>query len=147
MNRRNFIGSLLTAGAGFAILPPAATARIWKAIRPPFLECPTQGNLTACQFTQLLVDETPKFYEEIMMDIWPTDDWILNVATATAENGTPTEVTQDRYRSVFPNTTKTWTRVVGNGTGCAGNPCDPPEHTIGYGVVAGLDAVAAGFRE
>jgi hypothetical protein len=45
MNRRNFIGSLLTAGAGFAILPPAATARIWKAIRPPFLEWQPIGAL------------------------------------------------------------------------------------------------------
>lgn len=31
INRRNFIGSLLAAGAGFMILPPAAEGRIWKA--------------------------------------------------------------------------------------------------------------------
>lgn len=97
------------------------------------MACPGQGYLDACAFTQALVDETPKFDEEIIMDIRPSDGWLLNVATATAEMGTPTEVTQDRFRSVWPNTTKVWTRVVANGTGCTGNPCDPPEHAIGYG--------------
>lgn len=39
MNRRNFIGNLLALGAGFTILPPAATSRIWKATRQsPHLE-------------------------------------------------------------------------------------------------------------
>lgn len=34
MNRRNFLGKLLVAGAGFAVLPPATTySRIWKAQR------------------------------------------------------------------------------------------------------------------
>lgn len=37
MNRRNFFGKLLIAGASFAILPPASTySRIWKAERKPF---------------------------------------------------------------------------------------------------------------
>jgi hypothetical protein len=31
MNRRNFIGNLLAAGAGFFVLPPAVGGRIWKA--------------------------------------------------------------------------------------------------------------------
>jgi len=33
IDRRNFIGSLLAIGAGFSILPPAKTARIWAAER------------------------------------------------------------------------------------------------------------------
>lgn len=69
----------------------------------------------------------------IMEDIRPTDGWIYNVSTGTTPMGTPVEITQDRFRSVFPNTTKTWNRVVANGPGCTGNPCDPREHTIGQG--------------
>ena len=69
-----------------------------------------------------------------MEDIRPTDGWILNVGTDTVDPGTPIEVTQDRFRSVFANTTKTWTRAVGNGVGCSSTPpCDPTEHQIGWG--------------
>lgn len=36
MNRRNFIGNLLAATAGFAIPPPATTySRVWRAVHPP----------------------------------------------------------------------------------------------------------------
>jgi hypothetical protein len=97
------------------------------------MACPTAQIVNACDFIQALVDETPKFDERIMRDIRPTDGWIGNVATATAPIGTPTEITQDRFRAVFPNTTKTWNRVVANGVGCTGNPCDPTEHLIGWG--------------
>lgn len=97
------------------------------------VSCPTPGIIQACDFPQLLVDETPRFDEQIMSDIRPTDGWIGNVSTGTVPMGTPTEVTQDRFRSVFPNTTKAWTRVVANGPGCTGNPCDPTEHLIGWG--------------
>jgi len=35
--RRNFLSSLLTAGAAFAVLPPATTySRVWRAARAPF---------------------------------------------------------------------------------------------------------------
>src|SRR5579864_4834669 len=47
--------------------------------------------------------------------------------------GTPVEITQDRFRSVWPNTTKAWRKVLANGPGCTGNYCDPPEHQIGWG--------------
>ena len=47
--------------------------------------------------------------------------------------GTPVEITQDRFRAVWPNTTKRWSRVVANGVGCTGNPCDPVENQIGWG--------------
>lgn len=40
MNRRNFIRGLLTAAAGFTILPPATTySRIWRAQRPDIYQC------------------------------------------------------------------------------------------------------------
>ena len=68
-----------------------------------------------------------------MEDIRPTDGWLLNVSTGTTPMGTPTELTQDRFRAVWPNTTKQWEKVVANGPGCAGNPCDPKEHVIGWG--------------
>jgi hypothetical protein len=97
------------------------------------MACPTGQIVAACDFPQFLVDQTPRFDELIMEDMRVTDGWLLNVSTGTTPMGTPTEVTQDRFRSVFPNTTKTWNRVVANGPGCHGNPCDPVEHCIGWG--------------
>ncbi len=96
------------------------------------MSCPT-GIIAACDFPQFLVDQTPKFDELIIEDIRPTDGWLLNVSTGSTPMGTPVEITQDRFRSVFPNTTKAWRKVVANGPGCNGNPCDPPEHQIGWG--------------
>jgi len=97
------------------------------------MACPDSQIVAACDFPQFLVDQTPRFDELILEDIRPVDGWLLNVSTGTTPMGTPTEVTQDRFRSVFPNTTKTWTRKVANGPGCTGNPCDPTEHLIGWG--------------
>lgn len=97
------------------------------------MSCPTGQIVQACDFGQFFVDQTPKFDELIMEDIRPTDGWLMNVATGTTPMGTPTEITQDRFRSVFPNTTKTWTKVQANGPGCVGAPCDPTEHQIGWG--------------
>jgi hypothetical protein len=97
------------------------------------MSCPTGQIIQACDFPNFFVDQTPRFDELIMEDIRPTDGWIGNVSTGTTPMGTPTEVTQDRFRSVWPNTTKTWTRVNANGPGCVGNPCDPTEHQIGWG--------------
>lgn len=68
-----------------------------------------------------------------MEDIRPTDGWLYNVSTGTVEMGTPPEITQDRFRSVFPDTTQQWQRVAATGAGCSGNPCDPPEAQIGWG--------------
>jgi hypothetical protein len=96
------------------------------------MSCPG-SIILACDFPQFLVDQTPKFDELIMEDIRPTDGWLLNVSTGTTPMGTPVEITQDRFRSVWPNTTKTWTKVQANGPGCVGNPCDQPEHQIGWG--------------
>jgi len=80
-----------------------------------------------------MVDQTPRFDELIMEDIRPTDGWLLNVSTGTTPMGTPVQITQDRFRSVFPNTTKTWKQVVANGPGCSGNSCDITENQIGWG--------------
>ncbi len=96
------------------------------------MACP-QGTIQGCDFIQALVDQTPYFDQMIMEDIRPTDGWIGNFATATAPMGTPTEIVQDRFRVVWPNTTKTWRKVVANGPGCTGNPCDPPKSQIGWG--------------
>lgn len=82
---------------------------------------------------QFLVNEVPRFDEMIMNDIRPTDGWILNVSTGTTPMGTPVEITQDRFRAVWPNTTKVWRRVPAAGPGCSGAPCDLPEHQIGWG--------------
>ena len=97
------------------------------------MSCPTGQIIAACDFPQFFVDQTPRFDELIMEDIRPTDGWLLNVATGTTPMGTPVEITQDRFRHVFPNTTKTWNRVAANGPGCFGSPCDPTENQIGWG--------------
>lgn len=97
------------------------------------MSCPTSGIIAACDFPQFLVDQTPRFDEMIISDIRPNDGWLYNVSTGTTPMGTPVEITQDRFRGVFPNTTKPWTRKVANGPGCVGNPCDPSEHQIGWG--------------
>lgn len=96
------------------------------------MACPS-GTIQACDFGQFLVQQTPKFDELIMEDIRPIDGWIGNISTGTMPMGTPAEITQDRFRSVFPNTTKTWQKVNPAGLGCSGNPCDPAEHEIGLG--------------
>lgn len=97
------------------------------------MACPTGQIIAACDFPQFFVNQVPHFDEMIMEDIRPTDGWLLNVSTGTTPMGTPVEITQDRFRSVWPNTTKTWSRVQAAGAGCVGNPCDPTEHQIGWG--------------
>ena len=95
------------------------------------MSCPTGQIIAACDFPQFFVDQQPRFDEMIMEDIRPTDGWIGNVSMGTTPMGTPTEITQDRFKSVFPNTTKTWVRT--NAASCQGNPCDPNEARIGWG--------------
>lgn len=96
------------------------------------MACPT-GFIAGCDFGQFLVSETPRFDELIMEDIRVSDSWLGNVSTGTSPMGTPAEITQDRFRHVWPNTTKPWRRVASAGVGCTGNPCDPPAHQIGWG--------------
>lgn len=97
------------------------------------MACPTSSIVRACDFPQFWVNQVPKFDELILEDIRPTDGWMLNVSTGTVEPGTPVEITQDRFRSVWPNTARPWNRVPNVGVGCTGNPCDPPENLIGVG--------------
>lgn len=96
------------------------------------MSCP-DGTLAACDFPQFLVDQTPRFDELIIEDIRPTDGWIGNITMGQMPMGTPSEVTMDRFRSVWANTTKPWSRVQAAGPGCAGNPCDPVGNQIGWG--------------
>lgn len=96
------------------------------------MACP-EGTITACDFAQFLVDQTPRFDEMIMEDVRLTDGWIGHVATGTVPAGTPSEITQDRFRAVWANTTKAWRRVPVAGPGCTGEPCDPPTACIGWG--------------
>ncbi len=97
------------------------------------MACPESSILAACDFIQALVNEVPRFDELIMRDIRLTDGWIGNVSTATVPVGTPVEITQDRFRGVWPNTTKPFNRVQAQGVGCEGNPCDPTDNKIGWG--------------
>lgn len=97
------------------------------------MACPPSQIINACDFIQALVQEVPKFDELIMRDVRPTDGWIGNVSVGMQPIGTPVEITQDRFRAVWPNTTKPFNRVVAQGVGCDGNPCDPTENKIGWG--------------
>ena len=94
------------------------------------MACP-DSVIKACDFTQALVDQTPRFDEMIMEDITPVDGWIGNVSLFDIPMGTPPEITQDRFRTVYPNVTKAWRRV--SAANCIGTPCDPPQNKIGWG--------------
>lgn len=94
------------------------------------MSCPA-NHIQACDFAQYLVSQTPVFDELIMEDITLTDGWIGNVSLFEVPFGTPPEITQDRFRTVVPNVTKPWGRVTAGS--CLGNPCDPPQHQIGWG--------------
>ncbi|HTQ50762.1 MAG TPA: hypothetical protein VMJ12_08620 [Candidatus Acidoferrales bacterium] len=95
------------------------------------MSCPS-GTLLACDYPQFMVDQTPYFSQVIMEDIRPTDGWILHIPIESSPPGTPVEITQDRFRAVFPNTTKQWTRVQANGPGCT-TACDLTGHQLGWG--------------
>jgi len=85
-----------------------------------------------CNFAQFLVQEEPFYDSTIIYDIRPTDNtWIGNVATGQYPPGEGVERRLDRFKNVWPNTTKTWTRK--QYAGCLGSPCDKDEHIIGWG--------------
>jgi hypothetical protein len=46
IDRRNFIGKMLAAGAGFFVLPPSSGGRIWKARRPELLRYDQSMSVT-----------------------------------------------------------------------------------------------------
>lgn len=83
------------------------------------------------QFTQLLVDQQPIYDELILADIRPTDSWIGNVSTGTFPAHSGVEHRLDRFKHVYPNTTKVWTNT--SYASCVGTPCDKTEYCIGWG--------------
>src|SRR4030095_3009256 len=87
--------------------------------------------ISCSKFAQYLVDQQPVYDKLILADIRPTDSWILNVKTGTFEAYTGVEHTLDRFRHVFPNTTKVWNRT--QYASCVGTPCDKTEYCIGWG--------------
>ena len=98
----------------------------------PGVTCPT-GYLDSCGFIQTLVDQTPRFSDEILRDERPQEPWVGHVSTGTVDASTPVEITKDRFRHVQVNSTKTWNKTAANGVGCSGLPCDPTEYLIGNG--------------
>src|SRR5438552_14434407 len=90
------------------------------------------SELSCDQFTQVLVDQTPIYADLILEDIRPNDDaWVGHYATAMWPAHKSNEMRLDRFRHVYPNTTKTWSRV--QYAGCLGTPCDKTENLIGWG--------------
>lgn len=89
-------------------------------------------SILSCNaFTQFLVDQQPVYDELILSDIRPTDSWIGNVATGVFPAHQGVERRLDRFKHVYPNTTKIWNRT--QYTGCLGTPCDKDENCIGWG--------------
>jgi hypothetical protein len=89
--------------------------------------------ISCSQFTSFLTDQQPVYDKEILKDIRPEDpaNWLGHVSMGVFDPFTGTQHTLDRFNSVFPNTTKTWTQVAtGN---CLGTPCDKNRHEIGFG--------------
>lgn len=88
-------------------------------------------TISCSRFTQWLVDQQPQFDELILADIRPTDSWIGNIATGVFPAAQGVERRLDRFKHVFPNTTKQWKRT--QYAGCLGTPCDKTENIIGWG--------------
>lgn len=73
MDRRNFIRGLLTAAAGFSILPAAATyARQW--IEKGALIVP-KSSIQMCQFRQIIIDQEP-LYDRVILEMRSRDGWL-----------------------------------------------------------------------
>lgn len=90
-----------------------------------------EGTLTCKQFTQLLVDEQPRYDKRILSAIRPMDGWVGHVATGQFPAFSGTSLIQDRFENVYPNTTKAWTQV--DYTNCVGTPCAKSYNQIGWG--------------
>jgi hypothetical protein len=94
------------------------------------MSCPA-GQIAACDFTQFLVDQQPHYDQLILEDVTPADSWIANVKTGVFEAHTGVEHTIDRFRDVFPDTTRPWRKT--QDANCIGTPCDKPRNVIGWG--------------
>lgn len=87
--------------------------------------------ITCQQFTQLLVDEQPRYDKRILSDITPMDGWIGHYASAQFPAFSGTSLYQDRFNAVYPNTTKAWAAVTY--ASCVGAPCNDQFNSIGWG--------------
>src|SRR6185369_10275686 len=93
--------------------------------------CPDPTVISACNFSQFLVDQMPVYDRLILEDITPVDSWILNMKTGTFSSYSGVEHTLDRFNDVWPDTTKQWDRTQSGN--CLGTPCDKARHSIGWG--------------
>lgn len=100
-------------------------------LAPEALCVGSNATMSACQFTNFLVQETPVFDEMILEDIRPEDGWMLHVETGTFPPFKSTSMTLDRFNCVWPNTTWQWTATAAGN--CLGTPCDKTEHHITWG--------------
>ncbi len=94
--------------------------------------CPeSNSRISGCAFTSFLVDEEPRYDEEILRDIRPEDQWMLHIETGVYPSFDGTQKFLDRFNHVWPNVTKQWTNTVAGN--CLGTPCDKTEHHITWG--------------
>lgn len=90
-----------------------------------------EGTLTCKQFSQLLVDEQPRYDKRILRAIRPTDGWVGHVSIGEFPAFSGVGMYQDRFENVYPNTTKPWNTV--DYTSCVGTPCAKSYNQIGWG--------------
>jgi hypothetical protein len=88
-------------------------------------------QISCSDFAQFLVDQQPHYDKEIVKDIRPTDGWIGHVSTGEFPAHSGVSLYQDRFNSVFPNTTRPFRPKTYES--CIGNPCAKEENLIGWG--------------
>ncbi len=89
-------------------------------------------NLSAAEFSNFILSQLPVYEKEILRNVRPTDMLAAHVSSGMWDAFSGTSQTQDRFTTVFPNTTAKWQDVAD--TSCAADaPCDPVENEIGWG--------------
>lgn len=88
--------------------------------------------MTPQAFTNFILTELPVYQKEILRNVRPTDMLAAHVSSGQWDPFAGTSQTQDRFTTVYPNTTAKWEGVADTSCGTNG-PCDPVENYIGWG--------------
>ena len=87
--------------------------------------------LTGEQFANYLVTQLPKYDDEILRTIRPTDGEYTHFEQGEWPSFSSNQHTKDRFEVVFPDLTRQWADAQAGS--CIGTPCDPPQSQIGWG--------------
>ena len=89
-------------------------------------------SLSCEQFANYLSMRAEHLDYDIMRDVTPLEGWVGHVSVGMFPSQDGVEHTFDRINRVYPQLTGCW-EDVGN-TSCVGQPCDPNETEIGFGL-------------